>query len=83
MVIPNTRKVVITKSTRTKVESQPKYSAIPPHTPEIILSLVERLNRALIVELIYNFMVLMQSYGGFLQMFQLNVKRSAKIINWK
>ena len=34
----------MTQTSRTAVESTPKYSAMPPHTPAICLSVVERLS---------------------------------------
>lgn len=55
--LPQPRKVKITNMILTIVGSHPRYSAIPPHTPEIILSVLDFFNLALIIRFIYGILV--------------------------
>lgn len=45
-MVPNEENTRIRKMTRTMVESHPRYSAIPPQTPAIILSIRDFFNLA-------------------------------------
>lgn len=48
-MLPNEEKTSTKKMIRTMVESHPRYSAIPPHTPASILSVRDFLSLAAII----------------------------------
>lgn len=71
MGVPDPKKVRTTKIILTIVGSQPRYSAIPPQTPEIIRSVCDFLKRAPIKYISWFRVVADSYYGKLIVMFQL------------
>lgn len=76
---PHIMGVKIMYKIRTSVTFHPRYSAMPPHTPEIILFDLDRFN---CLPIVFNFKSSSYlSYDLFARMFQMKIKRYRKIID--